>query len=50
MTSFMMADFWDYYKDITDQVLFLYIMLVIQYYADIYYHKIPCQISNLSRE
>ena len=45
-----MADFWDNYKDITDQVMILCVISVIQYYADIHYYKTPCQISNLSGE
>ena len=46
----MMTDFWDNYKDITDQVMILCVILVTQYYADIHYYKTPCQISNFSRE
>ena len=46
----MMADFWDNYKDITDQVMILCVISVIQYYADIHYYKTPCRISNLSGE
>ena len=46
----MMADFWDYYKDITDQVIILYIISVIQYYANTYYYKTPYLISYLFEE
>ena len=45
-----MADFWDNYKGITDQVMILCVILVIQYYGDINYYKTPCRISNLSEE
>ena len=45
-----MVDFWDNYKDITDQVISLCVIAVIQYHTDTHYHKIPCQISNLSGE
>ena len=45
-----MTDFWSNYKDITDQVLILYIISVIQYYTDIYYHKILFQICNFFRK
>ena len=29
-----MADFWENYRDITDQVMILCVISVIQYYAD----------------
>ena len=45
-----MADFWENYRDITDQVMILCVISVIQYYADTHYHKTPCRISNLSGE
>ena len=45
-----MTDFWDNYKDITDQVMILCVISVIQYYADTHYHKTPCRISNFSGE
>ena len=44
----MMADFWDYCKDITDQVLIFCVISVMQHYADAHYNQTPCRISNLS--
>ena len=37
----IIADFWDNYEDITDQVMILCVISVIQYYADIHYYKTP---------
>lgn len=41
-----MANFYNYYKYTINQVLIFYIILIIQYYINIYYNKTFCQIFN----
>lgn len=46
ITHLIIANFWDNYKDITDQIMILNVISVNQYYTDIYYYETLCQISN----